>query len=130
MILAKLKDLDIAARPKGEGAGIPDAEIERMLQSMIKQRRESAELYDKGGRPELAEPASVEEIGIIEGFLPQQMSDAETWRAQCPGAGGRASALVGSEGHGARSWRRCGSAIAGRMDFGEGQCRRQDGCSA
>jgi uncharacterized protein YqeY len=47
-----------------------------MLQGMIKQRRESIELYEKGGRPELA-AKEAGEIGIIERFLPQQLSEAE-----------------------------------------------------
>jgi uncharacterized protein YqeY len=55
LILAQLKDRDIAARPKGNQAGIGDDEIAQMLQAMIKQRRESIALYDKGGRPDLVE---------------------------------------------------------------------------
>jgi len=54
MILAALKDRDIAARGTGNTAGIPDAEILRLLQGMIKQRRESIALYRQGNRPELA----------------------------------------------------------------------------
>jgi hypothetical protein len=77
LMLARLKDRDIEARPKGNTTGITDPEIEQMLQGMIKQRRESIELYDKGNRPELAEKERGE-IVIIERFLPKQMSDAET----------------------------------------------------
>ncbi len=76
LILARLKERDIEARPKGNAAGIAEPEIQQMLQGMIKQRRESIELYDKGGRPELAEKERGE-IAIIERFLPQQLSDAE-----------------------------------------------------
>jgi hypothetical protein len=57
-------------------AGIADPDIQSMLQQMIKQRRESIELYDKGGRPELAEKERGE-IAIIERFLPKAMSDDE-----------------------------------------------------
>ena len=75
LILAALKDRDIAARGKGQSEGIGDDEILSMLQTMIKQRRESIEMYRKGGRPELAEQEA-EEIAIIEGFLPEQMDEA------------------------------------------------------
>jgi len=77
MILAALKDRDIAARGTGNTAGIPDAEILRLLQGMIKQRRESIALYRQGNRPELAEQEE-QEIAVIESFLPKQMSDEET----------------------------------------------------
>jgi hypothetical protein len=75
MILAGLKDRDIAARPRGV-TGIDESEILSLLQSMIKQRRESIVLYEQGGRPELAEQER-QEIAVIERFLPQQMSEAE-----------------------------------------------------
>ena len=77
MILAALKDRDIAARGTGNTAGIPDAEILRLLQGMVKQRRESIALYRQGNRPELAEQEE-QEIAVIESFLPKQMSDEET----------------------------------------------------
>jgi uncharacterized protein len=75
LIMAGLKDRDIAARSDGNKAEIPESEIQRMLQGMVKQRRESIELYQKGNRPELAQQES-EEIAVIESFLPQQMDDA------------------------------------------------------
>lgn len=74
LILAALKDRDIAARSKGVADGIGEDEILGMLQSMIKQRRDSIEMYEKGGRLELAEQEA-SEIVIIEGFLPKQMDD-------------------------------------------------------
>jgi len=77
LILARLKERDIEARPKGNTTGIPDPEIQQMMQGMIKQRRESIELYEKGNRPELAEKERGE-IAIIERFLPQALGDAET----------------------------------------------------
>ena len=77
MILAALKDRDIAARGTGNTAGIPDAEILRLLQGMIKQRRELIALYRQGNRPELADQEE-QEIAVIESFLPKQMSDEET----------------------------------------------------
>ena len=75
LIMAALKDRDIAARSKGNSEGISEDEILSMLQSMIKQRRESVEMYEKGGRAELAEQEA-SEIGIIQTFLPEQMDDA------------------------------------------------------
>jgi uncharacterized protein YqeY len=75
LIMAALKDRDIAARSDGERPQIPDSEIQRLLQSMVKQRRESIALYEKGNRPELAQQEG-EEIAVIESFLPQQMDDA------------------------------------------------------
>ena len=74
LIQAALKDRDIAARSKGNMDGISDDEILSMLQSMIKQRRDSIEMYEKGGRPELADKEA-KEIDIIQGFLPEQMDD-------------------------------------------------------
>ncbi len=76
LILAALKDRDIAQRTNGVPDGLTDAEIVGMLQSMIKQRRESIKMYEQGGRPELAEKEAAE-ITVIETFLPKQMSDAE-----------------------------------------------------
>ena len=76
LILAGLKERDVAARGSGNQAGIADPEILRLLQGMIKQRRESIALYRQGNRPELAQQED-EEIAIIESFLPQQMSEAE-----------------------------------------------------
>ena len=76
LVLAKLKEQDIEARGRGKTDGIGDAEIQQMLQSMIKQRRESIGLYEQGGRPELADKERGE-IAIIERFLPKQLTEAE-----------------------------------------------------
>jgi uncharacterized protein YqeY len=76
MVLATLKDRDIAARPRGVTDGIDEAEILSMLQSMVKQRRESMALYEQGGRADLVQQEG-EEIAIIESFMPQQMDDAQ-----------------------------------------------------
>ena len=73
MIMAKLKDFDIAARPKGVTA-VPDDEIMGMLRGMVKSRRESVVLYEQGNRPELA-AKEVAEIAVIEAFLPQAMDE-------------------------------------------------------
>lgn len=80
LILAALKERDVAARTAGQPEPLPDPEILRLLQGMIKQRRESITLYEKGGRPELAEKERGE-IAIIERFLPKQLSDAELEQA-------------------------------------------------
>jgi len=74
MILAKLKDTDIAARPKGISK-VPDDEIVVMLRGMVKSRRESVELYRQGNRADLVAKEEAE-IAVLEGFLPQQMNEA------------------------------------------------------
>jgi uncharacterized protein YqeY len=71
MVQAKLKDTDIAARPKGVVA-VPDDEIVAMLRSMIKSRRDAVGLYRQGGREELAVKEEGE-ISVIEEFLPQTL---------------------------------------------------------
>ena len=73
MVMAKLKDADIAARPAAER--VPDEQIVAMLRGMAKSRRESVELYRQGGREELAAKEEAE-IAVIESFLPQQMDAA------------------------------------------------------
>lgn len=76
LILAALKDRDIAARTKGNTEGIGEEEIGDLLQKMVRQRRESIELYERGNRMDLAQQER-EEIAVIERFLPRQMSDAD-----------------------------------------------------
>lgn len=76
LILAALKDKDIVARSQGQTEGIPENEILSMLQSMIKQRKESAKTYAEAERFDLAEREETE-IKVIEEFLPKQFSDAE-----------------------------------------------------
>jgi uncharacterized protein YqeY len=86
LVIAGLQERDVAARgPTGQArgltahgnqAGIADPEILRMLQGMVKQRRESIALYQQGNRPDLAQQEA-EEIAVIESFLPRQMSDDE-----------------------------------------------------
>ncbi len=75
LILAKLKDTDIAARTEASREGVADDKILSMLQSMIKQRNESIALYEKGARQDLADKEKAE-IVVIERFLPQQMDEA------------------------------------------------------
>jgi uncharacterized protein YqeY len=75
MIQAGIKDRDIAARPGGNANGVSDAEILSLLQSMVKQRRESIALYRQGGRADLVAKEEGE-IAVIERFLPAQMDAA------------------------------------------------------
>ena len=76
LIQAAIKDRVIQNRGAGKGEHTTDAEVLEILAKMIKQRRESAKAYEAGGRPELAR-SELEEIDIIEEFLPRQMSDEE-----------------------------------------------------
>jgi len=80
LIIAALKDRDIAARGKDNAEGISETEILKMLQTMVKQRRESIELYENGGRLDLAQQEQ-EEIEIIRRFMPTQLSEEEVARA-------------------------------------------------
>jgi uncharacterized protein YqeY len=79
MIMAKLKDTDIAVRPKGIDK-VPDEDIIAMLRGMVKSRRESVDMYIQGSRPELAAKEEAE-IAVIESFLPTQMDEAAMQRA-------------------------------------------------
>jgi hypothetical protein len=74
MVLARLKDVDIAARPKGIDR-VPDDEVMSMLRGMVKSRRESVEMYKQGHRQDLVDKEEAE-ISVIEEFLPQQMDEA------------------------------------------------------
>ena len=75
LVNAALKNADIEARGQGKGP-LGDDDTLGLLQKMIKQRYESVELYDKGGRAELAQQER-EEIAIISAYLPKQMSEDE-----------------------------------------------------
>ncbi len=76
LILAAVKDRDIAKRSEGSDKGIDDATILQVLQTLIRQRRESIVLYRQGGREELAD-REAREIAVIEQFLPRQLDDGE-----------------------------------------------------
>ena len=80
LILAALKDRDIAERGKGNPDGLSDEQILGLLQSMIKQRGESIRLYEQGNRPDLAKQEA-DEIAVIEQFLPAQLDDDATAQA-------------------------------------------------
>jgi len=79
LINAALKNADIEARGQGRGP-LGDEELLGLLQKMIKQRQESIELYEKGGRAELAQKER-EEIAIISAYLPHQMSEEDAQAA-------------------------------------------------
>ncbi|EKV26980.1 Transamidase GatB domain protein [Caenispirillum salinarum AK4] len=115
LIMAALKDRDIAARSKGQMEGISDDEILQMLQSMIKQRRESIQMYEQGGRLELAEREKAE-IEWISKFLPRQMTEDEA-------AAAVDSAIADLDASGLKDMGRVMAALrerhAGQMDFGK-----------
>lgn len=78
LINAAIKDREIAARGgDGENTGLGDADLVAILSRMVKQRNESAKAYEEGGRLELAEKERAE-IGVIQEFLPRQMTETET----------------------------------------------------
>ena len=114
MIQAALKDKDIEARGLGKEPA-SDEEILSLLQKMIKQRTESASVYDQGGRPELAANERAE-IAIIESFLPKQMDETEMKAAV-------EAAILETGAAGPKDMGRVISALkgtfAGRMDFGK-----------
>lgn len=112
LIQTAVKDRDIANRGAGKGEASDD-DILQILQKMIKQREESARIYDEGGRAELAQQER-EEIEIIRGFMPAQMSDEEVLET--------AKAVIAEIG--AEGMRDMGKVIAalreryaGQMDF-------------
>ena len=114
LIQAALKDRDIAGRTDGRDAGVGEAEILDVLAKMVKQRRESVETYESAGRVELAQQER-EEIGIIESFMPKQLSDAETEAAVAAVISKRVRL---ASGHGPRDGR-AEKRHAGQMDFGK-----------
>ena len=77
LMQSAIKDKDIASRTDGRNEGIPDSEILELFSKMVKQRRESADLYQKGDRPDLVEKEQAE-IAVLEEFMPKQMDEAET----------------------------------------------------
>ncbi|MPZ08749.1 MAG: GatB/YqeY domain-containing protein [Kiloniellaceae bacterium] len=115
LILAALKDRDIAERTKGNGEGLTDDAILEMLQKMVRQRHESIEMYTRGDRPELAK-REAEEIDVIERFLPKQMDETDM-RAAIEGVIGELDASsVKDMG---RVMATLKERYPGRMDFGK-----------
>jgi len=76
LISAAIKDRDIAARAEGNDEGVGDDELLAILGKMTRQRSESAKTYEEAGRIDLAE-RELEEITVIEEFLPRQLDEGE-----------------------------------------------------
>lgn len=113
LVLAAIKENDIAARGSDAADTDDDATVISILTKMVKQRRDSVKAYEEAGRCELAEQEN-EEIGIIQEFLPKQMSDGEV-KTAC-------EAIVAEIGAtGLKDIGRCMGALkakyAGQMDF-------------
>jgi uncharacterized protein YqeY len=114
LVNSAVKNADIEARGQGKAA-LSDEDLLGLLQKMIKQRQESIELYEKGGRADLAGQER-EEITIITVYLPQQMSDDDAKAA--------IAAVIGETGAaGMKDMGKVMAALkqryAGRMDFGK-----------
>ena len=114
LINAAIKDREIASRGEGSEGGVSDADLLAVLGKMVKQRQESARIYEEGGRLELAEK-ELAEIKVIEEFLPRKLSAEEVEAAL--------SAAIAEAG--ASSIRDMGKVMAvlkgkytGQMDFG------------
>ena len=115
MVLAELKLRDINAREKGNTTGVGDAEIVDMMQKLVRQRRDSIEAYEKGGRPELAQQEA-EEIAVIERYLPKGLSDEDTAKAIAEAIAATGATTVKDMG---RIMARLKEQYAGQMDFGK-----------
>ena len=114
LVNSALKNADIEARGQGKAA-LNDDDLLGLLQKMIKQRQESIELYEKGGRADLANQER-EEVAIITAYLPQQMSEDDAKAA--------IAATIGETGaQGMKDMGKVMAALkqryAGRMDFGK-----------
>jgi uncharacterized protein YqeY len=114
LILAALKDRDIAARGKGDDDGIVDDEIISMLQTMVRQREDSIMMFEQGGRAELAQRER-EEITVLEQFLPRQLDDTEIEHAVREAISQTAAASLKDMGKVMTSLR---AVHAGEMNFG------------
>ncbi len=114
LINAAIKDRDIALRGEGGDNGVDDAEVLKILGKMVKQRQESARAYEEGGRLELAEKERAE-IGVIEEFLPRQLSEQETETAITAAIAETDASSIRDMG---KVMAVLKSKYAGRMDFG------------
>ena len=111
LICAAVKDRDIAARTEDSGVG--DAEVLAILAKMIRQREESARIYEEAGRLDLAEQERGE-IAIIRGYLPKQMSESEVEKAVAQAIGETGACSIRDMGKGMAHLK---AKHAGRMDF-------------
>jgi len=115
LILAALKDRDIAARGRGNSEGIGEDEILDLLQKMVRQGRDSIEMYQKGDRPDLVAKEQGE-IEVIERFLPKQLTAAETKAAVEEIVGELEASTIKDMG---RVMGELKKRFPGRMDFGK-----------
>ena len=115
LVLARLKELDIEARAKGNKDGIPDADILVMFGTMIKQRNESIAAYQQGGRQELADKEQAE-IEVIRRFMPQQLDAAGVEDAVRKGMAATGATSVKQMGP-LMAWLKAN--YAGQMDFSQ-----------
>lgn len=115
LILAAIKDRDIASRGTGKDGTISNDDILQLLQSMIKQRKESIAMYEKGGRSDLVAGEQAE-IETIQAFLPKQMDEDETAKAV-------GEIIVSVNATGLKDMGKVMAALreqyAGQMDFGK-----------
>ncbi len=115
LVQAAIKDRDIAARTRDVGEGCAEEQILQILAKLLKQREESARIYEEAGRADLAERER-EESAIIAEFMPRQMSDEEIQTA--------ARAVVEElDAAGLKDMGKCMAALkakyGGAMDFGK-----------
>ena len=115
LILAALKDRDIAERTKGNGDGLGDESILEMLQKMVRQRHDSIEMYTQGQRDDLANREAAE-IEVIERFLPKQMDESDMRAAIESVIGELGASSVKDMG---RVMGTLKERYPGRMDFGK-----------
>lgn len=115
LILAAVKDRDIASRGTSKDGSISNDDILQLLQSMIKQRKDSIALYEKGGRQDLVD-SEQGEIDIIQSFLPRQMDADETAKAV-------EEVVAATQAAGLKDMGKVMAALreqyAGQMDFGQ-----------
>jgi uncharacterized protein YqeY len=114
LILAAIKDKDIAARPSGNTGGIDDAGILSLMNNMIKSRKDSIALYQQGNRPELAQKEQ-DEIDVIQSYMPQQMGEAEVAAAVKAAIAETGATSVKDMG---KVMAKLKESHAGKMDFG------------
>jgi uncharacterized protein len=121
LVNSAIKSADIDARPSGKDK-ISDADILSVLAKMVKQRRDSIEQFNAGGRPELAAKEAAE-ITVIEGYLPKQMSDDEAKAAI-------AAVIKETGAAGPKEMGKVMAALkakyAGQMDFGKASALTKD----
>jgi len=126
LIIAAIKDRDIAARSKGNEDGISDAEILQVLQTMVRQRHDSIALYKKGGRQDLADQEA-HEIRVIESFLPRQLSADEMASAVDHVVAETGATSIKDMGKAMGALR---ARYAGQMDFGKASALLKERLSA